>query len=220
MRLRRKPWIDEAILKFRPFLYLDLPEGMAGKWRYEFPCSEAPLHVELGTGKGRFITSMADHNRQVNFIGIERQQGVIYYAGKKAAETEPALTNIKLLILDIQRLNLFFAPGEVGCFYINFCDPWPKARHAKRRLTYRSYLRVYAELLAPGGCLCFKTDNRELFNFSVEELESEKWSLSEITYDLHASPAEGDVMTEYEEKFSQKGNRICRLIARPPSSEK
>lgn len=193
---------------------------MAGKWKDEFSCPDFPLHVELGTGKGRFITSMAENNRQINFMGIERQRGVIYYAGKKISESLPPLTNVKLLVMDVQQLSLVFAPGEVSCFYINFCDPWPKARHAKRRLTCHSYLKIYAALLSAGGCLCLKTDNRDLFDFSMAELRDEHWILSQITYDLHASPAEGDVMTEYEAKFSQKGNRICRLVAKPPFSEK
>ena len=216
MRLRRKAWIDEAILAYRDFLYMEVPEGVCGHWRELFPHPEYPLYVEIGTGKGQFITQMAHLHPQINFVGIERQIGVIYYAGKKTAEATPPLENVRLLLVDAQDLETLFAPGEVDGFYLNFSDPWPKARHYKRRLTYRENLDHYAHLLKKGGRVIFKTDNRGLFAFSIDEFAARKWRISSLTLDLHAHPEDGDAMTEYEEKFSKKGNRICRLAAVRP----
>ena len=216
MRLRRKPWIDEAIKEYSDFLYLELPVENKGKWKEQFAEPEHPLCVELGTGKGRFISQMAAAHPEWNFVGFERQIGVIYYAGKKVAELDPPVNNVRLVLGDISHIEELFTPGEVDRFFINFCDPWPKARHEKRRLTHRNYLKRYAALLAPEGEICFKTDNRDLFDFSIEEFKAMGWELSDVNYDLHANPIEGDVMTEYEEKFSRKGNKICRLIARRP----
>lgn len=213
MRLRRKPWIDTAILAYKNFLDLAMEEGMAGHWEERFP-QKGPLHVELGTGKGRFITSMAAMHPDVNYVGLEKQAGVLYYAGKKVAEADPPLPNVRLMVFDIEGIEALFVPGEVDRFYINFCDPWPKARHAKRRLTYRTYLERYRKLLKKDGEICFKTDNRDLFDFSLEEFRETGWLLSDVTYDLHGAPVPGDAETEYEAKFSAKGNRICRLVAR------
>lgn len=217
MRLRKKPWIDEAIKEYTDFLYLEFPVENKGKWKQTFSNPKLPLYVELGTGKGRFISQMAEMHPAYNFVGFERQIGVIYYAAKKVGDAEPFLENVKLVLGDITNIEELFVPGEVDCFFINFCDPWPKARHEKRRLTYRSYLNRYASLLASNGKIIFKTDNRDLFDFSVEEFKSMKWELSDINYDLHAAPVEGDVKTEYEEKFSKKGNKICRLVAHRPT---
>ena len=152
----------------------------------------------------------------VNFVGIEREQGVIYYAAKKTAESEVPLSNVRLLLVDAKDLETIFAPGEIDGLFLNFSDPWPKARHYKRRLTYRENLDHYASLLTKGGRLVFKTDNRGLFAFTVEELAARKWMISSLTLDLHVHPAAGDAMTEYEEKFSRKGNAICRLVAKKP----
>lgn len=218
MRLRRKPWIDQAILEYKNFLFLHPDETLAGHWEEQFG-RQAPLHVELGTGKGRFISSMGAMHPDVDYVGLERQEGVIYYAGQKTAAVDPPVQNVRLALWDIGAVGILFAPGEVDRFYINFCDPWPKARHAKRRLTHRNYLERYRTLLSADGDICFKTDNRELFDFSVQEFTDMGWALFDVTADLHSHPADGDVMTEYEEKFSEKGNLICRLIAKPPSSK-
>ena len=137
MRLRRKPWIDEAILDYASFVHLEHCEEHKGKWRELFEDPDKPLWVELGTGKGNFISQMAQLHPEANFIGIEIQVGVLYYAGKKCAAAE--VNNVHLLRFDVARLEEIFAPGEVSRFFINFCDPWPKKRHAKRRLTYRDF---------------------------------------------------------------------------------
>lgn len=216
MRLRRKPWIDEAIKAYEDILFLTPPEGMAGHWRELFPHPDRPLHVEIGSGKGQFLVRMAALHRDTNYVGIERETGVIYYGGKKIREADPPMDNARLLRADADGLDELFAPGEVDCLYLNFSDPWPKKRHAKRRLTYRDYLARYARILKAGGEVRFKTDNRGLFAFSLDELASMGWRLRYVTLDLHAHPVDGDAQTEYEEKFSRKGNRICRLVAAKP----
>mgnify|MGYP000845870297 FL=1 len=210
MRLRRKPWVDEAIHAYDDFVYpKDRPAGEAerGRWQEIFG-REAPLFVELGTGKGDFIRQMAERAPEVNFIGIEKQQDVLIAAAKKVREKE--LKNVRLLVFDIAQLEKIFAPGEVDRFFVNFCDPWPKARHAKRRLTHRSFLARYKELLVPGGKLVFKTDNRALFDFSLEEFREMGLSLHDVSYDLHGEEHPENVMTEYEKKFSGKGEKINR----------
>lgn len=217
MRLRRKPWIDEAIDDYKDFLFQEPPEGIAGHWRELFSDPEKPLHVEIGTGKGQFISRMAAMHPDVNYIGIERQKGVIYYAGKKTKEAK--VSNVRLLLVDAEELSELFAEGEVDVFYLNFSDPWPKARHFKRRLTYRGYLMQYAKLLRKDGEVRFKTDNAGLFAFSIGEFAAAKWRFESVTFNLHAHPEEGDAQTEYEEKFSRKGNHICRLTAKTPETE-
>lgn len=161
---------------------------------------------------------MADIHRDVNYIGMEVQEGVIYYAAKKVAEKEPPLDNVRLILGDVSEILDIFAPGEVEVIYLNFSDPWPKKRQAKRRLTYRDFLKRYALILKEDGEIRFKTDNKDLFDFSIEEFTEMGWKLSDVTYDLHQAPVPGDVETEYEEKFSRKGNPVCRLVARRPKS--
>lgn len=214
MRLRRKPWIDEAIKEYASFLHLENVETYKGKWRTLFANPEAPLWVELGTGKGNFISQMAFLHPEVNFIGIEIQIGVIYYAGKKCAAAK--LPNVQLLRVDVARLEDIFAPGEVDRFFINFCDPWPKKRHAKRRLTYRNFLDRYARLLREHGQVHFKSDNAGLFDFTLEEFTLRHWPLTEVTYDLHHSGIVNEAMTEYEAKFSAKGQPIFHCVATRP----
>lgn len=202
--------MDEAIHAYDDFVYpKDRPAGEEerGRWREIFG-REAPLFVELGTGKGDFISQMAERFSEVNFIGIEKQQDVLIAAAKKVREM--ALGNVRLLVFDIAQLERIFAPAEVSRFFVNFCDPWPKARHAKRRLTHRSFLMCYKELLAPAGKLVLKTDNRALFDFSLEEFREMGLLLDDICYDLHAEARPDNVMTEYERKFSGKGEKINR----------
>lgn len=214
MRLRKKPWVGQALEKYNDFVLRPTDEIYQGQWQAIFG-RKAPLHVELGTGKGRFICGMAEQNRHINFIGIEAQQDVLYYAAQKVAEKQ--LSNVRLLVFDINNVMNLFAPGEVNRFYINFCDPWPKARHDKRRLTHHRFLDMYRQLLVPGGDIHFKTDNEALFAFSLEEFSNYKWQLEQISYDLHASDFADNVMTEYEIKFSTKGGPIYRCEAKPPT---
>ena len=214
MRLRRKPWIDEAILDYADFLSIGWSENCRGRWQDIFARGERPLWVELGTGKGQFIAGLAAQHEDVNIIGIELQRGALYYAGQKVAAAE--LANVRLVEGDISELLDVFAPGEVDRFYLNFCDPWPKARHAKRRLTHRGFLEKYATLLAPQGEIHFKTDNHDLFYFSIEEFQALGWTLRDVTDDLHQNEPADNVRTEYEQKFSAKGQPIYRLVAVVP----
>lgn len=210
MRLRKKPWIEQAIQTLEDFVFTSEQRVLSaarGGWAKEFS-REAPLHVELGCGKGRFIGKMAERRPDVNFIGVEAQLDVAYYAALKLKEGE--LKNARILVFDINRLEEIFKPGEVDRFYINFCDPWPKKRHAKRRLTHMNFLTKYGALLNSGGQIHFKTDNRPLFDFSLEQFKELNLNVSSLTFDLHASRAEDNVMTEYEEKFSNLGQKINR----------
>ena len=217
MRLRRKPWIDTAILDYADFV---TPLGgdwshHAGVWAETFGRT-APLHVEIGVGKGDFITELAARNPDVNYVGLEAQQGVLYFAARKAAERQ--LRNVRLLVFDAAHLTELFAPNEVDRIYLNFSDPWPKARHAKRRLTSAFFLARYAAALKADGEIHFKTDNMGLFDYSIETMQREGWQLSRVTHDLHALGEEDNIMTEYERKFSARGAKIGRLVARLPRS--
>lgn len=215
MRLRRKPWIDTAILDYADFV---TPLGgdwsqCAGAWAEAFG-RIAPLYVEIGVGKGDFLTELAARNPNVNYVGIEAQQGVLYFAAHKAAARQ--LSNVRLLVFDAAHLTELFAPAEVDRIYLNFSDPWPKKRHAKRRLTSELFLERYRAVLKEGGELHFKTDNMGLFDYSLETMAAEGWQLSRVTHDLHALGETDNIMTEYERKFSARGAKIGRLVARPP----
>lgn len=213
MRLRKKPWIGAALDQFSDILVRAEadPKRYNGRWHEEFG-RRAPLHVEVGTGKGKFISEMAERHPDILFIGVEAQQDVIYHAVKKARAKE--LPNLRLLLLDVGRLPEFFAAAEIDRLFINFCDPWPKVRHAKRRLTHRRFLALYRELLAADGNIWFKTDNRPLFDFSLEEFVENGLALDEVSYDLHREAWSDNVMTEYETKFSSLGTPINRCVAR------
>ena len=218
MRLRRKPWIDTAILDYADFV---TPLGgdwtrFAGAWTETFGRT-APLHVEIGVGKGDFLTELAARNPNVNYVGLEAQQGVLYFAARKAAARE--LPNVRLLVFDAAHLTELFASGEVDRIYLNFSDPWPKARHAKRRLTSEVFLARYAAVLKEGGAIHFKTDNAGLFAYSLETMEREGWLLSHVTHDLHALAEPDNIMTEYECKFSARGAKIGRLVACRPTGQ-
>ena len=174
--------------------------------------NDNPIYIEVGMGKGKFIVEMARQNPQNNYIGIEKYSSVLVRAVEKTEEFEGK--NLRLIRMDAEEIEEVFAPGEVGRIYLNFSDPWPKDRHAKRRLTSTRFLERYHHILAPEGRVIFKTDNRDLFDFSLEQIKEAGWILENCTYDLHNSEFnEGNVMTEYEEKFSAKRNPICRLTA-------
>ena len=215
MRLRRKPWIDTAILDYADFVTSLGGDWTAliGHWSETFG-REASLHVEIGVGKGDFLTELAAQSPDVNYVGLEMQQGVLYFAARKAAER--GLKNLRLVVFDAARLTELFAPREVDRIYLNFSDPWPKARHAKRRLTSPLFLARYRAVLKSDGELHFKTDNMGLFDYSLETMAAQGWHLSDVTHDLHALGEADNIMTEYERKFSARGAKIGRLVARPP----
>ncbi len=191
-----------------------------GKWSAIFN-NDHPLHIEIGMGKGQFLLKLATKNPDINYIGIERYSSVLLRAVEKyqSLETEGTIppTNIRFICMDANDICEVFAPGEVARIYLNFSDPWPKARHARRRLTSREFFALYDKILTADGSVEFKTDNRDLFDFSVEELaDLETFTMTDCTYDLHHDEVlnQGNIMTEYEEKFSSQGNPICKLIAK------
>ena len=211
MRLRNIPGAGEVIDN-SPYCIKE-PVALKGKW-HEFLGNDKPVHIEIGMGKGRFIMDLARLNPDINYIGIERYTSVLLRAVQKMQEDE--LPNVHFLCIDAATLPEIFGKGEVDKIYLNFSDPWPKDRHARRRLTSHEFLDRYNEFLAAEGCIEFKTDNQDLFTFSLEEIENSPiWHLDASTRDLHHDEVmnQGNVMTEYEEKFSSKGNPICKLIA-------
>ncbi|MCJ7842772.1 tRNA (guanosine(46)-N7)-methyltransferase TrmB [Lederbergia sp. NSJ-179] len=206
MRVRHKPWAKEKIEQY-PQYVIPHPTAYAGNWADLFG-NHHPIHIEVGTGKGQFISKMAIAHPEVNYIGIEVQQSVIVSALDKVIET--GLSNVKLLHSDGADLRKFFAKGDVDRIYLNFSDPWPKNRHEKRRLTYHSFLNIYEEILIDQGDIHFKTDNRGLFEYSLVSFSHYGMKLNAIWLDLHNSDFEGNIMTEYEEKFAAKGHPIYR----------
>ena len=203
MRLRNIPRAEGTIQAHHTVI--KRPEDQRGCWRQVFG-NKNPIYIEIGMGKGRFILDMAKKYPDINFVGIERYSSVLLRAVEK---------NVRFVCMDARNVADVFAPGEIETIYLNFSDPWPKARHAKRRLTSKEFLERYEKILPEGGTIEFKTDNTELFNFSLEQIKEAGWTLQRFTYDLHHHEElnKDNVMTEYEEKFSQKGNPINMLIA-------
>ena len=213
MRLRNIPRAESTIEAHDAVI--NQPEAERGKWAKVFGNSK-PIHIEIGMGKGQFLLNMALAHPDVNYIGIERYSSVLLRAVEKFDRDEyRELENIRFICMDAKELDKVFAPEEVDKIYLNFSDPWPKARHAKRRLTSKQFFERYDKILAFDGVVEFKTDNRELFEFSLEQVELAGWVLLAKTYDLHNDPtlSRGNVMTEYEEKFSGQGHPIHKLIA-------
>lgn len=211
MRLRNIPGADEAIAD-SPHCIQE-PMAEKGRWNLIFG-NDHPVHIEIGMGKGQFIMQLAKDHPDINYIGIERYSSVLLRALQKM-EVEP-LPNIRFLCMDASIITEVFDEEEVAKIYLNFSDPWPKERHAKRRLTSRQFFERYDKILAGNGVVEFKTDNDDLFAFSMEEVAEAGWTLDAHTFDLHHDPVlnEGNVMTEYEEKFSSLGHPIHKLIAR------
>ena len=210
MRLRNVPGARD-VMAANEYVFTE-PEGMASTWSQVFGNSN-PVHIEIGMGKGRFITTLAGMNPDINYVGIEKYSSVLLRAVEK--QDELCLPNLRFIRMDAENITSVFGKEEVDRIYLNFSDPWPKDRHAKRRLTSRQFFARYDEILKSTGRVEFKTDNRPLFDFSVEEVNEAGWKLSVCTYDLHNDEklVEGNVMTEYEERFSSQGNPICKLVA-------
>ena len=185
---------------------------MKGHWSKEVFGNDNPLRIEIGMGKGKFIMELAKLNPDINYVGIEKYSSVLIRAIEK--QTEEELPNVRFLRFDAEYLCDIFEKGEVDRIYLNFSDPWPKDRHAKRRLTSRQFLARYEQVLKEDGIVEFKTDNRPLFEFSLEEYKVAGWKCIAHTFDLHNDEKlmQGNVMTEYEEKFSAAGNPINKMI--------
>jgi tRNA (guanine-N7-)-methyltransferase len=206
MRLRHKPWARERIDQ-HPQYIVSSPESSKGKWHEVFN-NNHPIHIEVGTGKGRFITEMAKANPEINYMGIELYDSVIVAALDRLIEAD--LPNLRLLNVDAADLNKYFEKNDVDRVYLNFSDPWPKVRHEKRRLTYKDFLKLYEDILVDKGEIHFKTDNQGLFEYSLKSFSEYGLLLTFLSLDLHKSDYEGNIMTEYEQKFSEMGNRIYR----------
>ncbi len=211
MRLRNVPGSREVIAAHPLCILEENPQ--AGNWAGIFG-SDRPIHIEVGMGKGQFITTLAIQNPEINYIGIEKYSSVLVRGLEKLEALEPCPSNIRFIRMDAENICSMFAEGEVSRIYLNFSDPWPKDRHAKRRLTSLQFLKRYNKILAPGGQIEFKTDNRDLFQFSLEQVEPAGWKLISSTWDLHHDETmnSGNVMTEYEQKFSAQGNPICKMV--------
>ena len=214
MRLRNVPGAD-AYLTAHP-LVIKNETRYRGTWKETFQNPENPIHIEIGMGKGQFLLTLAKENPSINYIGIERYSSVLLRALERFDNDEEYkdVNNIRFICMDATNLPEVFAVGEIDKIYLNFSDPWPKARHGKRRLTSREFLARYDQILKKDGTLEFKTDNRPLFDFAVEELPFAGWEAIVITYDLHHDEelVKGNIMTEYEEKFSAMGNPICKYV--------
>lgn len=213
MRLRRDNRAPEYLAQDERVVLN--PESFRGKWHEVFG-NNNPIHVEFGCGKGGFITELAKRNPHINYIAAERAETVVYKACKKANLSEETPSNLRFLYFDVSNCKEIFEIGEVERLYLNFSDPWPKTRHANRRLTYRGFLEKYADILKKEGEIHFKTDNKGLFAFSVEEFSASGWLMKNVTLDLHNSGMEDNIMTEYEKKFSELGFTINRLEAVNP----
>ncbi|MFY0542622.1 tRNA (guanosine(46)-N7)-methyltransferase TrmB [Brevibacillus sp. H7] len=209
MRLRNIPGAEEALRQYPTFV--DQPARYKGRWKERFG-NDHPIHVEIGCGKGRFITTLAARHPETNFIAVELKAEVVLRAAQRTEQRE--IPNLAFVQFNAAMLNDLFAENEVDRIYLNFSDPWPKKRHYKRRLTYKSFLDVYKQVLKPYGEIHLKTDNENLFEFSLNQFSNERFRLRNITFDLHHSAlAEENVMTEYEERFSSRGQRIYRTEA-------
>ena len=213
MRLRNIPGSREVIAENH--WCIAETEDCKGKWHNIFG-NDQPIHIEIGMGKGKFIMALAKQNPQINYVGIEKYSSVLLRGLQKMKE-EP-LENIRFVRMDAENICEIFDMDEVSRIYLNFSDPWPKDRHAKRRLTSRQFLALYQNILKSDGLIEFKTDNIGLFDFSLEEIREASWVLESFTRDLHheENMNRGNIMTEYEEKFSAKGNPICKLVASLP----
>ncbi|MFQ6862996.1 MAG: tRNA (guanosine(46)-N7)-methyltransferase TrmB [Streptococcus sp.] len=209
MRVRKRKGADEHLANHPQYVILE-PEAAKGKW-HELFGNDNPIHIEVGSGKGAFITGMAQQNPNINYIGIDIQLSVLSYALDKVLAS--GAENVKLLRVDGSSLTNYFEDGEVDMMYLNFSDPWPKSRHEKRRLTYKTFLDTYKQILPENGEIHFKTDNRGLFEYSLASFSQYGMVINKVWLDLHASDYEGNVMTEYERKFSEKGQVIYRVEA-------
>ncbi len=207
MRMRRKRHREERIEACGALMITELPQG---GWQEIFG-NENPVHIEIGCGKGKFVTEMAKLHPQINFIAVEKCLDVLVLAMEKAKNAE--LTNVRFVGGDVLTLAELFPEGIGERIYLNFSDPWPKNGTAKRRLTADGFLNLYRKMLKAEGGIWMKTDNRKLFEFSLTSFEQNDFILKNVCYDLHNSDFQGNVMTEYETRFAEQGMPIHRLEA-------
>jgi len=211
MRMRKKKWAEGWMEEHSDYI-TSTPQDYKGQWKKML--NKDILHVEIGMGKGDYLRQMSKMYPEAAWVGIERDPSAAAVAARKAVEENYDLSNNHMICGNAEFMLDWFEENEIDVIHLNFSDPWPKDRHAKRRLTSTRFLERYDNILTPEGRVMFKTDNKDLFDFSLEQVEEAGWILENHTYDLHHSEYnEGNVMTEYEEKFSAKGNPICRLVA-------
>ncbi len=207
MRLRHIKGCEEFVANSP--CTINQPQQYKGRWKEAF-VRQQPLHIEIGMGKGRFVSRMAVLHPDINYLGIEIYESVMQKAIERLGEKPD---NLFFLCMNAEILEDVFAQGEVDRIYLNFSDPWPKARHEHRRLTSPRFMALYDKVLAPDGTVEFKTDNEGLFDYSLESIPQAGWEIIWQTRDLHSLDID-NVETEYEEKFSAKGNPIYKLVAR------
>ena len=210
MRMRKKKNLDARWERCERYL-IENPESMKGKWA-EFFGNDREIHLEIGCGKGGFITGMAQKYPDINFIAVEKVRDVMVMAMEKAADAQ--LSNVVFMDMDAEKIEDIFEKGEISRIYLNFSDPWKKNKQAKRRLTHKRFLDRYKNVLPLGGYVWFKTDNRALFEFSLNSFAEEDFKMRNISLDLHNSKFEDNVMTEYETRFSEMGMPIYRVEAK------
>lgn len=220
MRLRNIPGSREVIASSPFVIHEDVMREKKGTW-HEIFGNNHPIYLEIGMGKGRFISDLALLHPENNYVGIEKYSSVLLRAIQKREDMEN-VSNLYFLRMEAEDLNEVFAENEVAGIYLNFSDPWPKDRHRRRRLESREFLSVYFHVLIPGGKIEFKTDNDPLFSFALGEAEESGWPLEAVTWDLHHDEKlnAGNIMTEYEERFSTRGNKIHKMIITRPAVPK
>lgn len=222
MRIRHIKGAEEYIEQ-SPFV-INEPQSFQGRWKEAVFGNQNPLYLEVGMGMGQFIRTHAQQHPEYNYIGFEINSTVLYKALRRYLElregagqpAEPETSNLRFIRQDARFLAEDFGPGEVDRIYLNFSDPWPKDKNANKRLTSPVFMKLYDKILRPDGIIEFKTDNEGLFDYSLESIPECGWELAAVTRDLHGDSelSKGNIMTEYEEKFSKKGNPIYKLIAK------
>lgn len=214
MRLRHIKGCEDFITDARECIREDKAIALKGKIQNIFDIRR-PLQIEIGMGKGKFIRNMAIKHPDINFIGVERYESVLMKAvqRKRNLEADKTIDNLKFLCADARKLAEIFEAGEADKIFLNFSDPWPKDRHADRRLTSPYFLDIYDRILKSDGVMEFKTDNVGLFEYSLKVIKDSKWRLDFCSFDFHSEKeSEENIMTEYEEKFAGQGNKICKMI--------
>ncbi|GIM30312.1 tRNA (guanine-N(7)-)-methyltransferase [Clostridium polyendosporum] len=209
MRLRKKWWARPELEESKNVVIR--PSEKKGLWKEEFKNSN-PIHLELGCGRGQFVSSKAKENPDVNYVAVDLKDEVLIYALRKVNEAE--VENVRIIPMNISFISDVFDKDEVSKIYINFCNPWPKDRHKKRRLTHTKFLTEYKKFLKPESEIWFKTDDTELFDESQQYFKDNGFDLKYVTYDLHKSDFQQNIMTEYEAKFTSLGMKTMFLIAK------
>lgn len=218
MRIRRKPWAKQELEEAK--FYIDDPIIYKGEWKQQFEDSSKPLYLEIGCGKGSFISKIASRHQENNYIAADMIEAMLGLS-KRNIETEYANKNLEIKNLLLIRMNaerildVFDENDTVDRIYINFCNPWPRGKHKKRRLTHTRQLANYKTFLnKEKGEIYFKTDDDELFEESIEYFKEEEFEITKITHDLHSEMIFEDIRTEHEQMFSEQGIKIKALIAK------